>query len=121
MLRRILHGVMIGKECLQDDLTRSSPSSCTPSHLGQQLKRSLGCAKIRHTQRHVGAHDSHKGDSMHVVTLRDHLCADKQVEFARIEGTEHTLEIFAAPNCVTVEPPDSGLRKHSMQQLLKFL
>src|SRR6202050_3029098 len=55
MSRRILHRVVVLKIGLQHNFSRSVPAPRASRHLGEQLKRSLGGAKVRHAQRAVGS------------------------------------------------------------------
>ena len=49
-MRRILHRIVIRKISLQDYFARQFPRARAAGYLSQQLKRSLGRAKIRHAQ-----------------------------------------------------------------------
>jgi len=100
---------------LEYDFSRSLPAPGSAFHLGQQLKRALGCAKVREAQRHIGAHNTDERDSVNVVALGDHLRAHQQVEFAFVESVEGAFEIFAAAHRVAIETPDARLREHSVQ------
>ncbi len=85
MPRRKLHRVVIRKVRLQHHLAEHLTAPGSPGHLGQQLKRPLGGAKIRQPQRRIRAHHPHQRHAMHVVSLGDHLRPHQQVDLARLE------------------------------------
>ena len=58
------------------------PAPGAAGHLREQLKRSLGCAKIRHPETDIGGDHSHQRHVRNVVAFGDHLRADENVEFA---------------------------------------
>ena len=74
--------VVIGVDGLDEHLPGQVSAARAARHLGQQLKRSLGGAEIRHPQSDVGGHHAHQRDVRNVVTFGDHLRADQNVEFA---------------------------------------
>jgi hypothetical protein len=115
MLRRVLHGVVVGKIGLQHDLSGSLTTPRSSFHLGQQLKRALGRAKIRKTECHVGANHADQCHTVNVVALGDHLRTHQQIEFAFVESVEGAFEVFAAAHRVAIKTPDARLGKHSVQ------
>ena len=58
--------------------------------------------------RMVAADDAYEGDAVNVVALGDHLGADEQVDFARVQARKQALHVMAASDGVAVHAADAG-------------
>src|SRR5271166_5437825 len=112
-----LDGVVVGEKCLQHNLARRVTATSASCDLGEQLERALGGAEVGKAERGVGADDADQRYVCYVVTFGNHLCADQQVDFARVECAQHAFEIVASPDRVAVEPRDARLRKQAVQDV----
>src|SRR5262249_2874069 len=95
---------------LDHNLSRFAAASGTAGHLSQQLKRSLGRAEVGQRKRRVGANDTDEGNARKVVSLRNHLRADQNVDVPAAESAEHAFEIAAVPHRVAVSAADACIR-----------
>src|SRR5437868_6171246 len=57
-------------------------------YLCEKLKSAFSRAKIRQMQRQIGIDDSDQGHIRKMETLRDHLCTDEDVDFARTKVSQ---------------------------------
>ena len=72
--------------------------------LGQQLKCAFTGSKIRHVQSYIGVDDPDQRDIGKIESFRDHLRADKNIDFANSKRMERlSVRIFSA----------HGIRVHS--------
>ena len=81
-----LHGVVILEIGLQDDFAGGLAASGASGDLGEELESALGGAEVRKAEGNVGSDDADQRHAMNVVTLGDHLRADKEIEFAFIQA-----------------------------------
>ncbi len=117
VLRGVLHGVVVGKISLQHDFAWDFSAAGSAGNLGEQLKGALGGTEIREAECVVCAYHAHQGHTVDVVAFGDHLSANQQVQFTRVQSVEGALEVGVAANCIAIQAGDSRLRKQSVQQL----
>ena len=75
--------------------------------LQQQLGHALGGAKVDAEQPAVGVEDRHQGDVREVVSFREHLGADDDVDVAGMHAIEQRFQRTAAARCIAVHPGDA--------------
>src|ERR1700693_81455 len=54
------------------------------------------------------------------MSFGNHLCAHQQIEFSFVERIQGPLEVLTPADRITIQSADARLRKHAVQQLLKF-
>ena len=120
MLLRKLDRVMIRMISLQDNFARRFAASCASGNLRQQLKRALGGAKIRKSQRIIRSHNADQSYPVNIMPLSDHLCSDKKIYFSGMELVEHALKVMPIAHRIAVKPANARLRKRRVQPLFNF-
>src|SRR5262249_41174274 len=86
----------------------------------QQLKGTLGGAKVRKAQGKVCSYHADEGDAVNVVSFGDHLRAYQQVDLAAVQLIQHALKIMASADRVAIQTPDAGIGKGRMQPLFNL-
>jgi hypothetical protein len=78
-------------EGLDQDPARMVPPSGTTRRLGEQMVGSFSGAKVRESQMRVSGEHSHQSDPGEVVSLRQHLSPDHQIDVSSLEASEQNL------------------------------
>src|SRR5262249_49751327 len=86
--------------------------------LGQQLKRSLGGAEIRHTKSGVYRDNADQSYVVKVVSLGDHLRAHHQVNVPAGEFVDQLFKTPTASRGVAIQTRDAEFRVNLFQQRL---
>jgi hypothetical protein len=86
-------GVMVGVESLDDDASRLISPPAPARHLCQDLEGSLCRPEVRDVQGGVGGKDADQCDLREIVSLGDHLGADKDVNLSPVESPEDLLRV----------------------------
>lgn len=76
------------RECLYHDLAFQISAACAAGDLGDELKRALAGAEIRHMQAEIRVEDADERDVREMKSLRDHLRAYQNVDLVGLEGVE---------------------------------
>ena len=69
----------------------------------------------------IAADDTHQRDAMNVVPLGDHLRADEQIDFARVQPRQQPLQIVPAAHRVAIHAADARKGKDLRQPLFALL
>jgi hypothetical protein len=64
-------------------------SSGAPGDLGEELKRTFGCPKVRHMQAHVTVYHAYESYVGKIMSLGDHLSAHEDVDLFLPDITQH--------------------------------
>src|SRR4051794_10776513 len=117
----VLDGVVVGVDGLYQYVSREVSAPCSTSDLSKQLKSSFGCAKVRHSETDVGGHYTHKGDIRNVVTFRNHLCSDEDVERVLTKAGEDGLEASLTGDRIAIQTRDTRRREGAVQFIFNSL
>src|SRR5687768_13393671 len=115
---RVLERVMFGIVSLYKHSSREIAAARSARYLREYLKRSLGRAKVRKTESDIYGDHAYQSHVMKVVSLREHLRADKHVDLAGVEGEKRFRHLTAFGHCVPVDTGDLELRKLILQNVL---
>src|SRR5204862_6432850 len=102
--------VVVGKISLQHDFAWDCSAAGSACNLGQQLKGALGGAEIREAECVVCSNYADQGHTVDVVAFGDHLSANQQVQFTRVQSVEGARQVGAAPKCIAIQAGGWGLR-----------
>src|SRR5271154_5982427 len=111
MAARELDRRMKRRERLHKHLALHIAATRATGDLREQLEGAFARAKIRLMQREVGVDDADERDVRKMQSLRDHLRADKDVNFARAKIAEDFPVIVLALHRVGVHALDARLGK----------
>src|SRR5437588_6176714 len=81
------------------------------SDLSYQLKGALGCAKIRQGQACVNRNHTNQSDVRKIMSLRQHLGPDEQIDFTFAEVQQSLFELVPSHFGVAIDPAHPDLRK----------
>ena len=112
---------MIGIVSLHDDAPRQLAAAGAAADLRHELEDPLGRAKVGHRERVIAAHHAHQRDAVNVVPFGDHLRADQQIDFARMQTRQQPLEIVPAAHRVAIHAADARSGKDLLQPLFALL
>ena len=87
---------MIRVIALKKGSTCGVTASGAPCHLSQHLKGSLGRTRISRCESKICIHDADKGEIGKMMTLRDELSANHDVEFTRGHRFDLSTQSFNA-------------------------
>ena len=96
---------------MHENFARGFAAPGSAGNLREQLKRALARAEIGKMQRQVGVDDPDKRDVREMQTLRDHLRADKNVDFAGAKVSQRFAIRILARHRVGIHPPNDCLRE----------
>src|SRR5581483_4935428 len=108
LLARELDAVVIGIERLDDRFAQLLAATGASGDLPQELKRSLGRSEVGDAEPDVRRYDADERDTRKVVTLRNHLRADEDVDLTRAELRQQGVERALAADGVAVQARDAG-------------
>src|SRR5690348_11825003 len=121
LLDGVLNGVVVGIKSLDEHATGEVAAASAAGDLGEQLKGALGRAEVRQTERGIGADHADQSDTLKIVALGEHLCADENVERAAGESAKRFLILALGAGGVAVEAGDARTGKFFAQALLEML
>src|SRR6266849_8552458 len=104
MLRGQKNTRLVGIEGLHQHSSATGATTRSSGYLGQELKRSLGGAKVRDVQAHVRIDYSHEHHVRKIQAFGDHLRAQKDVDKSATKGAEQAPVTSRAARAVTVHP-----------------
>src|SRR5947208_16667098 len=97
---------------LYKDFTGCFSTSGASGHLCEKLKRAFPRAKIRQMQCEICIDDSDQRHIRKMETLRNHLCADEDVDIACAEIPQSFTIRFLARHLVCVHSAHGSFRKN---------
>ncbi len=80
--RRVSQSVMMRMVSLNQDSPRQVTTARATGDLGYQLKRSFGGAKVGKSKAGIDRNNANQSDVRKIVSLRQHLRADEQIDFS---------------------------------------
>ena len=116
----VSQGVVIRMVGLNQHLSGPITSSRPTGNLGDQLKRSFRCAKVRQRQPCIHRNYADQCDVGEIVALGQHLRADEHIEFPFAEVKQRLLKHAAARGRVAVNAGDTQSRELFAQHLLEL-
>ena len=95
---------MVRKVGLHDDLARHAAPPCAPGDLLEQRKEPLGRAEVGAVERIVRAEHAHQRETREIVSFREHLRSDQDIDFARLYGISHLRKRAFSARAVAIDP-----------------
>ena len=121
LLHRVLNRIMLGIKCLNQHRALQLAAPRAPGNLRQQLKGAFRSAKIWQAQRGIGADDTHQRNALKIVSLRQHLRTDKDIQRPARERTQCLLVLPLRPRRIPVQPGNSCAGKFFAKSLFQML
>src|ERR1700747_440843 len=120
LLDGVLNRVMFGIKSLNKYAAGQFAPAGAASNLGHQLEGAFGGAEVRHSQRTVGADDSHERDAVKIVAFGEHLRADKNIQRAVRECAQRFLVLALVARGVACERGEAGVGKFLTQAIFEL-
>ena len=117
LLRGEPDGVMLREEGLDQDATRGVASASASRRLREELKGTLGGAKVGQGEPQVRGNHAHQRHAGEIVPLGDELRAHQDVDLSPAEGGKNSLELPSAPRHVAIQT----LHSRAWEKLRKLL
>ncbi len=108
---RMLQRVVMRVIGLNQHAARQITATRAPGDLSYQLKGSFGGTEIRQGQTGIDGDDAHESHVVKVVSFRQHLRADQQVDFAFAEIKQVLFKFVAARFRVAIDAAEAQIRK----------
>ena len=89
--------------------------------LCEQLKGALSCPVISCMERHIRCQNAHQRNLCKIMSLHDHLCADKDVRLLMRKLRQNLLIAVLALGRICIHSRQARRRKLSVQKLLNLL
>src|SRR5262245_16401085 len=106
---------MIGRAGLTPYFSRVTAAPGSSRHLGEQLERPLGGAKVGKVERDVGVEHADQRDSREIESLGHHLGSEQDVGLAARERGQDGLGPLALPRHIGVEAQHAGFGERACQ------
>ena len=106
---------------LNQNSTRQITTSGAPGHLSYQLKGSFGGTEIRQGQSRIDRNHANQSHVVKVVSFRQHLSADQQIDFAFVEVEQNLFKLAPSRFSIAIDPPDPQLWKPFPQDFFNLL
>ena len=104
-----LDRIVLGKRRLNQYVASEFPPSRSTGNLAQELKRTLGGAKVGQVYSHIRVYDTHQRYVGEIESLSDHLGAEKDVHFAALDSAEDLMMRPFSRGGVHIHARQSGL------------
>src|SRR6185295_9630572 len=103
---------------LNQHATRQFSTPRAPGYLRNQLKGPLGGPEVGQGEPRINRDDADQRDVVKIVSLRQHLCADQQIQVALAEIEESLFELMPPRLGIAIYAANPQPRKTLAQQLL---
>ena len=113
--------VVVGVLGLDDDLSGDFSASSSSRNLREELKRTFAGSEIRNVERKVGVDHAHQGHIWEVVSFRNHLRADHDVDISGGHLIVDGDKVVMGAGGVAVKTGIAGAWKHPPDIVFKFL
>src|SRR5215216_4376526 len=118
---RVSQSIVVRMISLNQHSSRPIATTSPPRNLRDELKRSFRRSEIRQRQPRINRNDTHQSHIRKVMSLRQHLRADKRIDASRAEVNQRLLKHFPSRRGVTIDSRDPQGREQKPEHLLELL
>src|SRR4029079_1193642 len=118
---RVSQSIVVWMISLNQHSSRSITTTSTPRDLRDELKRSFRRSEIRQSQTRINRNHTNQSHIRKIMTLRQHLRADKRIDAARAEVNQRLLKHLSPRRSITIYSCDTQGREQQLEHLLELL